>query len=200
MMRRSWGAAAAVVLAVLLSGCVGDDEAAEPSASPSAPSPAISATPAPSPSATPMEPGEEPDAIAAVPLGVGCDTLVGAQALYDFNPNVGTDPAFDPASATLAPIALDMQGTACGFLNQTSGERISVAAARVETGSVAALAREVAARGGALGDGRAFRTGGSTSTLEVLAGEIWIVVEGPAVFGAEDLAPLAEAARAGAGG
>jgi len=154
-----------------------------------------------------MEPGDQPDggegetdAIATVPLGVGCDTLVSAQALYDFNPSVGTDPAFDPASATLAPIALDMRGTACGFLNQTSGERISVAAARVETGSVAALAAQVAARGGALGDGRAFRTGGSTSTLEVLVGEIWIVVEGPAIFGAEDLAPLADAARAGAGG
>ncbi|WAB83106.1 hypothetical protein OVN20_08345 [Microcella daejeonensis] len=201
MTGRMRGAAmAAMVTAIVLSGCVGDDDAAEPSASPIEPSasaePSASLAPSATPEPSPSAPAEQPDAAAlvAVPLGVGCDVLVSPQALYDFNPNVGTDPAFDPGAWALAPVAAQLQGSACGYLNQTSGERIAVSAARVAPESVAALAEQVASRGAA------FRTAGATSTLEVLAGDRWIVVEAPSFFGEGDLQPLADAARASTGG
>lgn len=199
--RMRGAAAVAMVTAMLLSGCVGDDDAAAPSASPSAPSASASPSASPEPSATPKPspsaPTEEPDeveALASVPLGVGCDALVSPQALYDVNPNLGTDPAFDAGSWALAPAVAALQGSACGYLNQTSGERLAVSAARVAPQSVDALAAQVASRGSA------FRTAGATSTLEVVAGDRWIVVEAPSYFGEGDLRPLADAARASTGG
>lgn len=190
-----------MVTAMVLSGCVGDDDAAEPSASPSAPSASASPSASPEPSATPepspSAPTEEPDgveALASVPLGVGCDALVSPQALYDFNPNVGTDPAFDAGSWTLAPAVAALQGSTCGYLNQTSGEKLAVSVARVAPESVDALAAQVASRG------PAFRTAGATSTLEVVAGDRWIVVEAPSFFGERDLQALVDAARASTGG
>lgn len=202
--RMRGAAAVAMVTAMLLGGCVGDDEAAEPSATPRVSStPSASASPVPStdpsgsPEPSPSAPAEEPDeadALTAVPLGVGCDALVSPQALYDFNPNVGTDPAFDAGSWALAPAVAALQGSACGYLNQTSGERLAVSAARVAPESVGDLAAQVAARG------PAFRTAGATSTLEVVAGDRWIVVEAPSFFGEGDLQPLVDAARASTGG
>jgi hypothetical protein len=136
-------AGAALAAGLLLAGCApsegspGASDGPRESVSPSAtatPDPSASATPSgsatPSESATPSgsaTPTPTPDA--GMPVTITCDALVPAQALYDFNPNFSTDPAYQPKAKTLpATLAAD-GGTACGYVNQTSGEVIEVAVA-----------------------------------------------------------------------
>lgn len=105
-------AAAASVL--LLSGCTG--ETPEPSGT--AAPPTSSGTAAPT-----AEPTES--APPAVPFEIACDALLTLEQVYEFNPNFGSAPDFEPANDDVVAI-VEEQGTACGWLNQTSGEIIEI--------------------------------------------------------------------------
>ncbi|AMB57946.1 hypothetical protein AWU67_02660 [Microterricola viridarii] len=67
-------------------------------------------------------PTAEPTVEPGTPITIDCKTLLAPQDIYDFNPNVSTDPGFVPAEGSLAAAAVADNGIACGYLHQTSNE------------------------------------------------------------------------------
>lgn len=160
----------ALIVVLSISGCQlidGGSPADPPSASLDA-STTPSATPAPS-----DVPGDS-----AVPVSVSCDLLLSPQEIYDFNPNFGLVPAFKPAAGTVAAHALELGGTACQWLNQTSGETIEAALARPASAEFAALLSE--SRAGTLmpdvGDEAYFSVSEQGGTAQAFAGGFWVSV------------------------
>ncbi|MEF3404366.1 iron ABC transporter ATP-binding protein [Agromyces sp. CCNWLW203] len=187
---RTRPAVVAVALAasvMLLSGCTGD--AAEPDKT-TAP-PTASETPDSSSSPVPTETAEP-----AVPFAIECDALLTPDQVYAFNPNFGTAPDFEPSGEHMASV-VDEAGTACGWMNQTSGEIIEVG---VATPPPAAL---LAHQSDAAMESTPVPTYGTPPTLEgyftqaagsgevqVFSGPYWIVIRSAALFEPGDAGQL----------
>ena len=150
-----------------------------------APEPGTSASPKPSVSSTPnatvsatASPSPSPSTTAsATPTKIACGTLVSAQVVYDFNPNFGLDSGFSPKAGTAAATAVADQGTACNWLNQTSGDTFAFAVARPGSQKLAGL-MATAARGTpvtGLGGSAFFSTSGGVGRVDVFSGAYWLV-------------------------
>ncbi|HEU4757899.1 MAG TPA: iron ABC transporter ATP-binding protein [Agromyces sp.] len=168
--------------AVLLAGCT------LPGAGPStSDGPAASGTDAPGGSEAPVptpEPTEEP-----IPFEIACDALLTADQLYAFNPNVGADPGYQPSGGDIASLVEEDAGTACGYLNQTSGEIIEVGVATPTTAAgearrnQAALSSKPVPTYGTPPDVEGYFTqAGGTGEAQVFHGPYWIVIQSPALF------------------
>ena len=220
-LRRSRGltaAAAALAAGLLLTGCTQTDEAPgasgsptpldaaltpsatpseTPSATPSAtPDASASATPdaGATPSAAPTVPPAPPAAAPGIPVAIGCDALVPAQVLYDFNPNFSVDPAYQPAAGTLPAAIAASGGVACGYRNQTSGEVIEVAVAHPapaalqgEKDAVAAASQAVPFYGG---DAGYYGTEAGQGIAQAFTGEYRVVARSAAFLDPTDPADL----------
>lgn len=184
-------AAAIMAGASVLSGCVAAPEAGAPTTTP----PPSSATPDAStpPASSPPEASE----LVGIPLALECSALLTPEALYAFNPNVGTDPAYTPTE--LAQEALDLEGVACGWLNQTSAVTYSVAVAQLAPAGLATLRDRAAATAGSVdlpnADG-SFVFGGQGGIEQVFLNEYWVIIESPEFIAAGDAAALVEAVAA----
>jgi len=182
-------AAAASVL--LLSACVPGSPAATETAAP----PSSSATVGPSGEATPSaEPTEEP-----TPFAIACDELVTGDQMYAFNPNFGNDPGYTPSAAGVAAV-VDEAGTACGWLNQTSGEVIEIGVATLPPGALeqrkneAALGSNVVPTYGTPPDIEGyFRQVAGNGEAQVFRGTYWIVIDSDALFEPGDAQQLVTA-------
>jgi hypothetical protein len=186
--------AVAVTVALGLAGCV-----PEPGTSAS-PSPSGASTPSASPStsatASPSTAPSPSVAPAGTPTKVPCGTLVTAQAVYDFNPNFGLDSTFSPKSGTAAATAVADQGTACSWLNQTSGDTFAIAVARPAAPELASLRTKAAtgAPASGLGDAAYFSTSGGVGRVDVFTGEYWLVATSVYFGSATDAKDLVTAA------
>ena len=100
-----------------------------------------------------------------------------AQVVYDFNPNFGLDRSFSPKAGTAAATVAADQGTACSWLNQTSGDTFEVAVARPAAASLASLKAKAAAGTPAsgLGDAAYFSKSGLVGRVDVFTGAYWLV-------------------------
>ncbi len=164
------------VAALALTGCVPTSKAG-PSAQPtSSASGTPSATPTPTDTPTPT-PTPTASASPAIATKIPCDTLISAQVMYNFNPNFGHDAGFTPKSGTAAATAAADGGTACNWLNQTSGDTITFAVARPGSSALASI-RATAATGtpaSGLGDEAYFSTSGQVGRVDVFRGAYWLV-------------------------
>lgn len=124
-------AATALAVAVALAGCTTPD----PSPTTAPPSPGDSASPTPEPTETSAPPS-------STPVDIACDALVPAQAMYDFNPNFSLIDEWTPAPDSAAADALDAEGVACRWQNDTSGEVIDVSVASFDTATLERLAND----------------------------------------------------------
>jgi hypothetical protein len=161
----------------LLAGCT--PGAAEPTAT-AAPTTAPSASAEPEPT----ESAEPP-----IPFEIACDALLTADQLYAFNPNVGADPGYQPSGGDIASLVEEDAGTACGYLNQTSGEIIEVGVATPTTAAgearrnQAALSSKPVPTYGTPPDVEGYFTqSGGTGEAQVFQGPYWIVIQSPALF------------------
>ncbi len=167
-----------------------------------APSPTGSAAPttepttaSPEPTAAPTETAEPPQ-----PFAIECDALVTADQLYAFNPNLGTAPDYEPSGEHIVTAVEADAGTACGYLNQTSGEIIEIAVA-TPTPSAAEQRRNDAAMSsnpvptyGTPPDVEGyFVQAGGTGEAQVFHGPYWIVVDSEALFEPGDAEQLVAA-------
>lgn len=116
----------------------------------------------------------------ALPFALPCEQLVSAQALYDYNPNLGADPSPRPGP-TIAAISA-AGGVTCGWLHQTSGERIAAGVIKLEPASLASVQSTSADRGEPaveLGGG-VFRYDDGVGHAERIERDYWVVVESSA--------------------
>lgn len=163
----------------LLAGCAPD--AAEPTAT-AAPTTAPTASASAEP--VPTETAEPP-----IPFEIACDALLTADQLYAFNPNVGADPGYQSSGGDITTLVEEDAGTACGYLNQTSGEVIEVGvatpttAAGEERRNQAALSSNAVPTYGTPPDVEGYFTqSGGTGEAQVFHGPYWIVVASPDLF------------------
>lgn len=190
------GVALAATVALGLAGCVpGPGTSASPrpsgSSAPSA-SPSASAPSSPSPALSPSPPA----AAAATPTKIPCGTLISAQVVYDFNPNFGLDSSFAPKPGSAAATAVADEGTACSWLNQTSGDTFALAVARPAPVELASLKTKAAAGTVApgLGDAAYFSTSGGVGRVDVFTGAYWVVATSVYFGSAADAKDLVTAA------
>ncbi|MFM9919934.1 arginyl-tRNA synthetase [Lacisediminihabitans sp. H27-G8] len=183
-------AALAATVALGLSGCVPEPK------STTGPRPSTSSTPSASPSVGPSPTSSPSTTASATPTNIPCNTLVSAQAVYDFNPNFGLDRSFSPKAGTAGASAVADKGTACSWLNQTSGDTFAIAVARPAAPELASL-KATAAKGTAasgLGDAAYFSTSGGTGRVDVFTGSYWLVATSVYFGAAADANALVTAA------
>jgi hypothetical protein len=156
-------------------------------ASPTAtPTPSVTSSPTPTPSAGAL----------GTPTKIGCSTLVSAQAVYDFNPNFGLDGGFSPQAGSAAATAVADGGTACNWLNQTSGDTFSFSVARPAAGQLGTI-RATAASGtpaSGLGDAAYFSTSGGVGRVDVFRGAYWLTATSVYFGSAADASDLVKSA------
>jgi hypothetical protein len=179
---RSRAAGLALVAATsitLLSGCT-----PEPSEPTDTAAPTSSASPSAEPTAVPTEEPEAP-----TPFAMSCDELLTPDQLYAFNPNFGADPGYEPAAAAVVTVVEDDAGTACGYLNQTSGEIIEIGvatpspnAAEARRNDAALASKPVPTYGTPPEVEGYFSQAGGTGEAQVFHGPYWVVIESAALF------------------
>ncbi len=164
----------------LLAGCTGATP--EPTAS-AAPSTA----PATAPSTTVPEPTETAEP--PIPFEIACDMLLTADQLYAFNPNFGVDPGYQPQAAAIVTAVEEDAGTACGYLNQTSGDVIEIAVAtpteqagEARRNDAALTSKPVPTYGTPPEVEGYFHVVGGSGEAQVFSGPYWIVIDSPALF------------------
>ncbi|WP_165314423.1 iron ABC transporter ATP-binding protein [Agromyces protaetiae] len=132
------GGAILLAVALALTACAADT-----------PNPAETETPGASAAPTDAPGGETiaPETTApeetSPPFAIACDALLTPDQVYAFNPNFGTDPAYAPDAAAVTAV-VELGGTACGWLNQTSGEVVEIAVATPSASALAAATSQAA--------------------------------------------------------
>ena len=179
---------------MLLSGCTPDGpEPLETGAPPTASAPSA-------PTAEPTEiaqPAEEP-----TPFSIACDALVTNDQMYAFNPNFGSDPGFTPSGPRVVAV-VEEEGTACGWLNQTSGDVIEIGVAMLPPGALEQRKNEAALASHAVPtygtppeiDGYFVQAGGG-GEAQVFRGSYWVVIDSAALFEPGDAQQLVTAVLA----
>lgn len=134
----------------------------------------------PTPSPTLIETAAPGDpSLSSTPVEIDCDALLSLETIYEFNPNVGIDPAYMPTARGAEALAYD--GVSCGWINQTSGDSLSVSVARFDAVSLSALQQIARERDGSTVVGpdntATFRTVNGIGSLELFADSYWISIE-----------------------
>jgi hypothetical protein len=184
--------APAIVVLVALAGCVPTAEN-DPGATATA-TPGATATQLPTPSPTPTAtPTTGPD---AVPLSIPCAELITPDAMYAYSPTFALVEAA-PASGSLGARALDYEGTACTWVNESSGNTIVISVAQLTDATLTALRNELDASRTpvtAFGVDGYFDIVGGAGEAQVLSGPYWLTATSPVFSEAADVQDLVEAA------
>lgn len=153
------------------------------------PSPSTSETPSvePSASATPTDTPEPVDS--GIPVSLTCDQLISAQQMYEFNPNFSLDDSWTPSSTSRAAFAIDYQGIACSWVNDSSGERITVSVVHLRSDSIAASKADRAAAGAVAPYGY-FTVDGKVGEADAFSGDFWVMADSKTFFESGDAAQL----------
>ncbi|MCC6375469.1 MAG: arginyl-tRNA synthetase [Microbacteriaceae bacterium] len=182
-----------VLAAFSLTGCIPQSTptleplppVTNPQTPPATPTPTLTTTPSP----------ENP-----TPFSIPCNSVVDAQTMYDFNPNFGLLDSFTPSANSLAEQALNLKGTACRWINQTSGDVIDVSISR--PGPKALASAKTQAQSGStvsgLGDSAYFSVQGNFGTIQVFKGDFWITATSAFFSSASDADPIISVAIAAA--
>jgi len=189
---RIGAAGIALVAGLLLAGCSpAEDSSGGPVEPSGSNAPSVSASPDASASATPVvTPTPEP----GIPVTLPCETLVPAQALYDFNPNFTIDPSYEPAAETLPATLEADEGVVCGYLNQTSGEVIEVALAHLQPAELQKVKDALVVEHDPVptygGDEAYFTVEDGHGQAQAFTGDYWIVARSTAFYEPGDHAGL----------
>lgn len=190
----------AAVLVLGVSGCVpqGPPEPVESSGSLESQQPTTPPADAPEPAVTDV-PAE---GFSSTPVTIDCNKLVSPQAVYDYNPNYGHQPAFTAATGTDVATIVANQGVACNWVNQTSGVTFVVAVAQLAADDLATVQADVAAGSTAvsgIGDAAYFTASGGVGVAQVFDGPYWVVASSAAFYEVAEPKPILEAALAALG-
>jgi len=175
--------AAGILALLVLTGCSPESTTTPTAAATGEASAAATAeaTAAPSPTPTPEPTG--------TPIALGCNDILSLQDAYDFNPNYGTAPAYEPAAGSLAATAVKYSGIACAWSNQSSDELIEISVAQPEARLMNTL------KDSAIADSQVVPTYSSTPEIEgfftvdsgagkvqVFTGTYWVTLSSTSFF------------------
>ena len=151
----------------------------------------------PTPNATPGSPSTGPSSAPTpeipedgLPVVRTCDELVPAQTMYDYNANFVAEDDFTPAEGTRAAEALDLGGLVCGWINQTSGETITVAVTNPKTAELETLKSTAASGTPAITFDGYYTAGEDDARAEAFPIVYWVVVELDFAAGESEIEPL----------
>jgi hypothetical protein len=173
--------ATAAILICLLAGCAPTTPTGP--TDPATESPVTPSAEPPSPSAEPVE-----------AIDVACDALVSADTMYDFNPNFGAVDAWEPDAGTPAADAVDHEGVACRWLNQTSADTIDLSVANRNEADLEALKNSAIEQSTMVptygGDEGYFSVADGIGTAIVFDHAYWLVVSSGYFFEPGDAAEI----------
>ena len=176
-------ATAAIVIG-LLAGC------APTSAAESSPPPSDTPTPSAEPSTSPTP--------TTVPIDVDCDTLVSPDTMYAYNPNFGRLDDWTPDAGTAAADALDLEGVACRWINQTSSDTIDLSVASLSHDDLEALKNAAIGESTMVptysADEAYFSVTDGVGTAIVFQGSYWLVATSGYFFEPGDATEIVESA------
>jgi hypothetical protein len=169
------GATGLTLAIVLIAGCVAVDQ--------SSPAPSEIAgdeNERPTPSPTVIETAEPTDpTLTSTPVDIDCNSLLSLETVYEFNPNVGIDPAYMPTARGAEALAYG--GVSCGWINQTSGDSLAVSVAQFDASSLLDVQEIAREREGATLVGpdntATIRTVNGVGSLELFVDSYWICIE-----------------------
>lgn len=149
--------------------------------------------PEPEPTTTPTTtPTPEP-----TPITLGCTDLVPLGVMYDFNPNFGTDPDYQPAAGSAAAQMAAAGGVACGWINQSSSEEIEIAVASMDDDALGAAYENAMANSTPVplyGTEGFFSTDGDVGEAQAFTPEYWLIARSTAFVEASDAQNLVNVA------
>jgi hypothetical protein len=165
--------------------------------SPTSSQPSVTASPDPTETAT-----EEPSA-ASTPVTIECSSLVSDQVIYDWGSgNWGLDPDVAVPSDSNVERVNDFDGAVCGWVNLSSGDKLTVAVANLSPATLAEVKQEVAASGtptSSFGGEGYFSAAGGVGEADVFTGSYWIVASSAVFLEPADVKPLVAAAVSAVG-
>jgi hypothetical protein len=122
--------------------------------------------------------------------------------MYDYNPNFALDSSYAPTPGSLAARAADYQGVACGWINETSRELISVTVSQPSEDALAQIGNGLVSSSNSVPTYEIegyFQLNGTMGEAEAIAAPYWITVSSTSFLEPGDAAPLVAAARDGLG-
>jgi hypothetical protein len=177
----------------LLAGCVPEPEPQETGFTGPNPPGDPTGQPAPTLTATPV----------GTPIDEDCSDLIPADTIYAYNPNFGLIDPYTPADGSIGASAINYEGVACRWQNQTSGDNIDLGVAHLDEPSLTALknaAFEDSEMVPTYGEEAYFSVGSNgVGTAIVFQGPYWIVLESREFFEPGDATDLVESVIAGLG-
>lgn len=138
-------------------------------------------------------PSSEPSAagLNGSPISAKCADLISAEQIYAYNPNIVALEDFTPDAGTPASTALALDGIACRYQNQTSGDNIDLSVAHLDSNSFAQVqASTTGDLVDGFGDSAFFSAADSAGTLTVFQDTYWVTLSSPAFLGADDATEL----------
>ena len=153
----------------------------------------------PRPSVTPStDPSDAP--VVSEPVGIDCGQLITPDQMYAFNPNFSLLADAQPATDTKAAQIAGMSGLVCQWKNDTSGDTIDVAVAKLGDDDLTGLKNLAVTQStpvptyGAPPIEGYFTLFGKEGEAQVFSGPYWVTLRSVAFFEPGDAIPLVEAA------
>ena len=139
-------------------------------------------------------------------MTIDCNTLITPQAMYDYNPNFGLSESYKPEAGTAAADIVDVEGIACAWINQTSGEVVEVAVANLPAEKLTELKNGFVTTSNSVptyGDPTKiegyFEVVDGLGQAEAFAGPYWISATSASFYEPGDAQPVVAASIAGLG-
>jgi len=196
--------ASRVIIALALAGTVA--AAVTACAPETAATPDTTTTSTAAPSQTPEPTASATAAPVGTPVTIDCNTLISPQAMYDYNPNFGLSESYKPAAGTEAADIVGVDGLACAWINQTSGEIVEVAVANLPAERLTELKNAFVTSSNSVptyGDPKKvegyFELAQGVGQAQAFAGPYWISAASASFFEPGDAQPVVVAAIAGLG-
>lgn len=169
----------------MLAGCTSP----LPGATPPPSSPNDSSSPTPEPTETAPAPEPTP-----TPVDIPCETLLPPQAMYDFNPNFSLLASWTPNAGSAAADAVEAEGVACRWQNDTSGETIDVSVASFDAATLEARANDAYENSTMVptygGDEAYFSVSNGVGEAIIFQGAYWVVVSSSYFLEPGDAEPI----------
>lgn len=181
--RAPLGAVCIVAVALTLAAC------SSPAPEPSATTTSGSQTTSPTSQPTQEVVGD------SIPYEQNCDDLMPASVMYGWNPNYSLNNSASPATGSSWDTVTELKGTNCNFVNQSSGNSLSISVAQLTDSGVSVLQNQIASTLSQVsGDDQGtiyFGTIAGSGVFEMfVTNKFWITIAGPDIASVDDVAVL----------